>query len=239
MPIKKRLSHRNRKYEKLTDEERSFIMDFKSKGMGCQEIARRLNKNLKTVQSVQNSERKSEYKSLKEAITQYGLNQLLQITSITFMDERKLKKLATKTVKCVMPPNNNTMFAHLIPAQKANSNKRRIIDQIVNNILNNIQKILTAKEMISLFEPNNLSQGDTMGMETSEYSQYSSNMLQNDSEDPNEYVEDNSERVPNTEYQFHNLPGIFRQFEGQSINFLNHRQFEKTIEQSSDCYFDL
>ncbi|CAD8155247.1 unnamed protein product [Paramecium octaurelia] len=157
-----------------------------------------------------------------------------------FMDERKLKKLATKTIKSVMPPNNQTMFAHLIPTQKANSNKRRIIDQIVKNILNNIQKILTAKEMTSLFEPNNLSQGDTMCMETSEYSEYSSNMLQNDSEDlENEYIGDNSERVPNTQYHFHNFPGIFRQFEGLSINFLNHSQFEKTIEQSSDSYFDL
>lgn len=49
MPIKKRPYKRNKKYEKLTDEERSVIMNLKLNGVGCQEIARRLNKNLKTV----------------------------------------------------------------------------------------------------------------------------------------------------------------------------------------------
>lgn len=73
------------------------------------------------------------------------------------MDDRKLKKLATKIIKSVMPPNNKTMFAHLIPIQKADSNKRRIIDQILNNILYNLQKILITRNMISLFESNNSS----------------------------------------------------------------------------------
>lgn len=31
------------------------------------------------------------------------------------MDDKKLKKLATNITKSVMPPKNNTMFAHLIP----------------------------------------------------------------------------------------------------------------------------
>ncbi|CAD8057020.1 unnamed protein product [Paramecium primaurelia] len=230
------LPKRNKKYQKLTNEERCFIMNMKQQGMGCQEISKILNKNLKTVQSVQSSERKSEYKSLKAAITQYGLDQLLQITSIQSMNDRKLKKLATKIIKNVMPPKNKTKFAHLIPAHKTDSNKRRIIDQIVNNILDNIQKILIIRNMTSLFEPNNSSQGDTMWLDNSEFSKFSSNIIYDESEAlDNQY----NEGIPNNEYYSDNVPEILQQFEGQSINFLNRSVFEKTIEESSDCYFDL
>ena len=65
---------RGKKYDKITDEERRDIMKLKQDGVGCKEIAKIFDKNLKTIQSVQNSERKSEYKSLKEAVSKYGFD---------------------------------------------------------------------------------------------------------------------------------------------------------------------
>lgn len=52
-------------------------MDLKIQGVTCKEIAKLLKKNLKTIQSVSNYEKKSEYKGLKEAVTRYGIDSLL------------------------------------------------------------------------------------------------------------------------------------------------------------------
>ncbi|CAD8066972.1 unnamed protein product [Paramecium sonneborni] len=238
MSIRRHPLKRSKKYDKLTDEDRSLIMELKQKGISCQEIAKQLNKNLKTIQSVQNYERKSEYKALKEAVTQYGIDQLFQNTSIFSMNDKELRKLVIKTVKNVMPPKNTTMFAHLIPLQKADSNKRRIIDQIVDSIFEIIQNNSKLGTLTDLSEPIISTSQDTIEVENSDYSNPTFNDGQEFSEDQNyEYLQERNPRIQNTYDYFYSNQEIIYQFENSFINSSNNNQFEKTIEEFSNLCF--
>ncbi|CAD8153046.1 unnamed protein product [Paramecium octaurelia] len=232
-------SGRRKKYDKISDEERCIIMDLKSQGVSCQEIARRLDKNLKTIQSVHGYERKSEYKGLKEAVTRYGIDQLLQNTSLQSMKEKKLKKLIISTVKEVMPPQNNSMFAHLIPTQKIDSNKRRIIDQIVNNILDIIQNYLKTGELIYVSDTRSVSKNDSLCYESQDHSYSTNNIIQGNSDAfLSHYTSDNfNQNVFTYEYNYDVEPEMNVEFEISSIEFSNQDMFEKSVEELSASYF--
>ncbi|CAK75887.1 unnamed protein product (macronuclear) [Paramecium tetraurelia] len=232
-------SRRRKTYDKLSDDERCITMDLKSQGVSCQEIARRLNKNLKTIQSVHGYERKSEYKGLKEAVTRYGIDQLLQNTSIQSMNEKKLRKLIISIVKEVIPPQNNSMFAHLIPTQKIDSNKRRIIDQIVNNILDIIQNYLKTGELMNVSDTRSDSKSDSLCFESSDHSYSTNNIIQDNSDAFHSHnTSDNcNQEVFSYQYNYEGEAEMNVEFEISSIIFSNHDMFEKSIEELSASYF--
>lgn len=66
------------KYDLLTPEERAIIIELKEKGVSCRIIAEKLNKNLKTIQSVSSPSRKREYGPLIDAVSDYSFDQLLE-----------------------------------------------------------------------------------------------------------------------------------------------------------------
>ncbi|CAD8152694.1 unnamed protein product [Paramecium pentaurelia] len=232
-------SARPKKYDKISDDERCLIMELKSQGVSCQEIARQLDKNLKTIQSVQDYEKKSEYRDFKEAVTQYGIDCLLQNTSIKSMNEKKLRKLVIKTVKQVIPPKNTSMFGHLIPANKKDSNKRRIIDQIVDNILDIIQKYLKSGELPNLSYNRFSSKSDPMYQEYSNQSYSTNNIIQEDSQalHSHQIYDDCNHEFLTYDYIDNDVAEMIVEFENSSLNFSNNDRFEKYIEEFSSSYF--
>ncbi|CAD8063078.1 unnamed protein product [Paramecium sonneborni] len=137
----------NKRYNTLTDKQRAEIMELKNY-MSSKQISKELKINIKTIQSVKYSERQSEYKIFIEAVIQYVANQSFLVSQIN--DEKKFKKLVRKKVHEAIFPKETSQFTHLLPIQKQNSNKKRIIEQIFFGIQ---KKILTSPSDFNNLSP--------------------------------------------------------------------------------------
>ncbi|CAD8153050.1 unnamed protein product [Paramecium octaurelia] len=134
----RKLRQRSRKYDKITQEEREQIVKMKENGSTCREISERMKKNIKTIQSIKSIEKKSEYADLKKALIDFGFQQIMEMQSLDKTNQKIIGKQANKLIKEQLE-QETSKFWNLIPEQKKFSNKRRIIQQIVLNIVEKVQ----------------------------------------------------------------------------------------------------
>ncbi|CAD8152692.1 unnamed protein product [Paramecium pentaurelia] len=128
----KKFRQRSRKYDKITQEEREQIVKMKENGSTCREISEQMKKNIKTIQSIKSIEKKSEYADLKKALIEYGFQKIMEMQQLDKTNSKIIDQLEQRTSK----------FWNLIPEQKKFSNKRRIIQQIVMNIVERVQNTI-------------------------------------------------------------------------------------------------
>ncbi|CAD8149596.1 unnamed protein product [Paramecium pentaurelia] len=132
---------RSRKYDKITQEERVQIVQMKENGSTCREISEMMNKNIKTIQSIKSIEKKSEYADLKKALIDFGFQKIMEMQQIDKRNSKIIGKQASKLIKEQLEMKTSK-FWNLIPEQKKFSNKRRIIQQIVLNIVEKVQNVI-------------------------------------------------------------------------------------------------
>ncbi|CAK75543.1 unnamed protein product (macronuclear) [Paramecium tetraurelia] len=136
----KALRQRSRKYDKITQEERVQIVQMKENGSTCREISEIMNKNIKTIQSIKSIEKKSEYADLKKALIDFGFQKIMEMQQLDKRNSKIIGKQASKLIKEQLEEKTSD-FWNLIPEQKKFSNKRRIIQQIVLNIVEKVQNV--------------------------------------------------------------------------------------------------
>ncbi|CAK75889.1 unnamed protein product (macronuclear) [Paramecium tetraurelia] len=134
----RKIRQRSRKYDKITQEEREQIVKMKVNGSTCREISELMKKNIKTIQSIKSIEKKSEYADLKKALIDYGFQQIMEMQSLDKTNLKIIGKQANKLIKEQLE-EQTSKFWNLIPEQKKFSNKRRIIQQIILNIVEKVQ----------------------------------------------------------------------------------------------------
>ncbi|CAD8067747.1 unnamed protein product [Paramecium sonneborni] len=142
MEKKYQKTKRSKRYEITTSEERAQIINMKKKGATCREISETLKKNLKTVQSIKSIEKRSGYCELKKALINFGYDWVIQNQNLDFENTRRLTKTVNRLIKEQLA-SNSSEFQNLIPENKKLSNKRRIIQQIVDSI---VQKVLNQRQ---------------------------------------------------------------------------------------------
>ncbi|CAD8150954.1 unnamed protein product [Paramecium octaurelia] len=144
-------SHRSKRYEKITILERAMIIQMKENGATCKEISDALKKNIKTIQSIKSIEKRSEYGNLKKALVEFGYYWVIQNKHFNVENTRKLAKNLNRLIKEQLT-SKTSKFQHLIPDHKKQSSKRRIIQQIVESI---IQRVLASKHLQETLETTN------------------------------------------------------------------------------------
>ncbi|CAD8155249.1 unnamed protein product [Paramecium octaurelia] len=132
---------RSRKYDKITQEERVQIIQMKENGSTCREISEIMNKNIKTIQSIKSIQKKSEYADLKKALIDFGFQKIMEMQQLDKRNSKIIGKQASKLIKEQLEMKTSD-FWNLIPEQKKFSNKRRIIQQIVLNIVEKVQNVI-------------------------------------------------------------------------------------------------
>ncbi|CAD8063812.1 unnamed protein product [Paramecium sonneborni] len=134
---------RSKRYEVTTSEERATIIEMKNNGATCKEISLVLKKNIKTIQSIKSIEKRSEYGELKKALIQFGYEWVIQNKNLEIENIRRLTKIVNRLIKEQLT-SKSSEFQKLIPEHKKLSNKRRIIQQIVDSI---VQKVLNNRQV--------------------------------------------------------------------------------------------
>ncbi|CAD8059846.1 unnamed protein product [Paramecium primaurelia] len=137
----KKFRQRSRKYDKITQEEREQIVKMKENGSTCREISEQMKKNIKTIQSIKSIQKKSEYADLKKALIEYGFQKIMEMQQLDKTNSKIIGKQVNKLIKDQLE-QRTSKFWNLIPEQKKFSNKRRIIQQIVLNIVERVQNTI-------------------------------------------------------------------------------------------------
>ncbi|CAD8063082.1 unnamed protein product [Paramecium sonneborni] len=137
----KKIRHRSKKYDKISQEERIQIVKMKENGSTCREISELMKKNIKTIQSIKSIEKKSEYADLKKALIDFGFQKIMEMSSLDKTNSKIIGKRVSKIIREQLELKTS-IFWNLIPEQKKFSNKRRIIQQIVINIVKQVQNAI-------------------------------------------------------------------------------------------------
>ncbi|CAD8142620.1 unnamed protein product [Paramecium pentaurelia] len=130
-------------------EERKQIMELKRQGKHSKEIAKIMNKKIKSIDSVKSDERKSEYKEFIQKMISYVLKNFQDQIKNNMIDKKRLSKKIRKFINQTLSSNQNDQFRLLIPQSRKESNQRRIKEKIVDSVVTCLLQVPNSHENVT------------------------------------------------------------------------------------------